>query len=98
MVLLENPIFFKLAEVVYTDAGKLNIRAAIESLPSVENAAAIAAVAPVKRGETVAGTVQKQKIGFSGIVLKTEENLPDLSCFGRNEKWRRERDSRKFTP
>jgi len=83
----------RLTEFVYTDAGKLNIRAAIEALPSVESAAAIAAVTPVKRGETVAGTVQKQKIGFSGIVLKTEENLPKLSTIGRNEKWRRERDS-----
>lgn len=78
----------RLTEFVYTDAGKLNIRAAIESLPSVENAAAIAAVAPVKRGETVAGTVQKQKIGFLGIALRTEENLPELSRFGKNEKWR----------
>ena len=63
------------------------------ALPSVESAAVIAAVTPVKRGETVAGTVLKQKIGFSGIVLKTEGNLPELSTVGRNEKWRRERDS-----
>ena len=59
----------------------------------MSGAAVIAAVTPVKRGETVAGTVLKQKIGFWGIALRTEENLPDLSRLGRNEKWRRERDS-----